>query len=194
MKKRNDIMIFMCGMLFAAACCLSGFRLASARSAESAADCIITETNHDGGADPDILDDWEILQMAMMKTESGFDPTAVGTSDDRGVLQITPIYVREVNRLLGEDRYTHDDAFSVSKSIEMFNIMQSKKNPRNDMARAVSWISEENQGQYRVHQKGGDRTRGNHQGERKQYIGEEKEKRQRSGRTAGGAGGACHEM
>lgn len=138
MKKRNDIMIFMCGMLFAAACCLSGFRLASARSAESAADCIITETNHDGGADPDILDDWEILQMAMMKTESGFDPTAVGTSNDRGVLQITPIYVREVNRLLGEDRYTHDDAFSVSKSIEMFNIMQSKKNPRNDMARAVS--------------------------------------------------------
>lgn len=142
MKKRNDIMIFMCGVMFAAACCLSGSRLAAERAAEPATAGVIAETNH-GGADPeipndpDVLNDWEIFQMAIMKTESGFDPSVVGTSNDRGVMQITPIYVREVNRLLGENRYTHDDAFSVTKSIEMFNIMQSRKNPHNDMSRAV---------------------------------------------------------
>ena len=142
MKKRHDIMIFMCGVMFAAACCLSGSRLAAERAAGPATASVIPETNH-GGADPeipndpDVLNDWEILQMAIMKTESGFDPSVVGTSNDRGVMQITPIYVREVNRLLGENRYTHDDAFSVTKSIEMFNIMQSRKNPHNDMSRAV---------------------------------------------------------
>lgn len=141
MKKRNDIIVFMCGVIFSAVCCFGGFNLASTTAARQNITANIAA--NDAAVKPayiqdmDMLSDWEILQMAMMKTESGFDPSAVGSSDDRGVLQITPIYVREVNRLLGEDRYTHDDAFSVTKSIEMFNIMQSRKNPRCDMDRAV---------------------------------------------------------
>lgn len=129
----------MYGVIFAAVCCACGFRLAACQNSYmnqmTVADVIVSAP---AATEDTALDDWEILQMAMMKTESGFDPSAVGSSNDRGVLQITPIYVKEVNRLLGEDRYTHDDAFSVTKSIEMFNIMQSRKNPRNDMARAMN--------------------------------------------------------
>ena len=46
------------------------------------------------------LDEWTILTMAIMKTESEFDPTQIGSSQDLGILQCTQIYVEEVNRIL----------------------------------------------------------------------------------------------
>lgn len=84
------------------------------------------------------LDEWEVLKLAIIKTESEFNPLAVGKTNDFGIFQITPIYVKEVNRILGEERYTHEDAFSPMKSIEMFNIMQGKHNPHKDIERAIS--------------------------------------------------------
>ena len=56
------------------------------------------------------LSPWEELQMAIIYTESRFDPTAVGTCQDFGLYQMTPIYVQEVNRVAGTD-YAHTDAF-----------------------------------------------------------------------------------
>lgn len=87
----------------------------------------------------DTLGDWEVLQMAIVMTESQFNPEAVGTSKDWGIFQITPVYVREVNRILKEDVYSHEDAFDIGKSIEMFSTMQSHYNPQQDLDTALRY-------------------------------------------------------
>ena len=86
---------------------------------------------------PDTLSDWNTLQLAIAMTESEFNPKAIGTCKDYGIYQITPIYVKEVNRLLGEQIYTHNQAFDIEKSVEMFNILQSYKNPNQDIEKAI---------------------------------------------------------
>lgn len=86
---------------------------------------------------PDNLSDWNTLQLAIAMTESEFNPKAVGKTNDYGIYQITPIYVKEVNRLLGKQAYTHNQAFDIEKSVEMFNVMQSFKNPNQDIETAI---------------------------------------------------------
>lgn len=89
------------------------------------------------------LSEWDMLQMAIMKTESEFDPTQIGSSQDLGVFQCTPIYVEEVNRILrmqegNQKEYSHLDAFDVRKSIEMFNIVQSYHNKEHSISKAIT--------------------------------------------------------
>jgi hypothetical protein len=57
--------------------------------------------------------------------------------DDVGILQITPICVREVNRILGMQVYSLSDRYSVKKSLEMFDIIQQHKNSQLDIRRAA---------------------------------------------------------
>jgi hypothetical protein len=61
-----------------------------------------------------------------------------------GIMQITPILVKECNRILelkkSKKRYTLKDRFSVSKSKEMFLLFQSFYNPKNSVELAIrSW-------------------------------------------------------
>lgn len=84
------------------------------------------------------LTDWEVLTLAIAKTESDFNPLARGNSNDLGVFQITPVFVREVNRILGDTVYLHEDAFDVKKSVEMMAIVQDKHNPEHDITRAIT--------------------------------------------------------
>ena len=84
----------------------------------------------------DTLSEWQMLKMAIAWTESRMNPQAVGKTNDYGVLQITPIYVKEVNRVSGTD-YKHDDAFSVELSMEMFDLMQDAKNPSHEIDKAI---------------------------------------------------------
>lgn len=77
------------------------------------------------------LSEWETMLLGLIKVESEGNTKAVSTANARGILQITPIYVKEVNRLskmygLGKT-YTHDDAFDIVKSLEMFEIVSSHK-------------------------------------------------------------------
>lgn len=83
------------------------------------------------------LTEWQMLQMAIIKTESGFDEHATGKSEDRGIMQITPIYVREANRLQDSVVFTHNDAYDIEKSLMMFNIVQNKHNPDSSFIRAI---------------------------------------------------------
>jgi len=83
------------------------------------------------------LSEWEKLQMAIIKTESEFDSLAVGKTKDLGIFQITPIYVDEVNRILGEEVYDHADALNPEKAVEMFSIYQNYKNPTLDIDKAI---------------------------------------------------------
>ena len=52
-------------------------------------------------------------------------------------LQIAPIAVAEVNRLLNEEKYTHDDAYDSLKSLEMFEVIQRYHNPTKSIEKAI---------------------------------------------------------
>ena len=89
--------------------------------------------------------DWNPIINAIIEVESAGNVNAVDKSGKScGVLQITPILVKECNRILelkkSSKRYTMDDRFSVSKSKEMFLLFQSYFNPKNDVEFAIrSW-------------------------------------------------------
>lgn len=83
------------------------------------------------------LSEWEITQLALILTESQMDSLAVGKANDLGILQITPIFVDEVNRLVGKDQFTHQDALSPEKSLQMLAIYQEHKNPTHDTDKAI---------------------------------------------------------
>ena len=82
------------------------------------------------------LTEFDKLVMAISFTESRFNPDAVGKAGDTGHLQITPVYVNEINRLYGTD-YTIEDAFDIDKSLEMFYLMQQFKNPTGNLEQAI---------------------------------------------------------
>jgi len=84
----------------------------------------------------DALDAWQQLLMAIAYTESRFNPQAVGKAHDSGVLQLTPIYIREVNRIAGTD-YQLADAFDIDTAMEIFALMQEHYNPEHDVEKAI---------------------------------------------------------
>ena len=69
---------------------------------------------------------WDNLVEAIIQVESRGNDSAVGDNGKAvGCLQIHPIVVREVNRLVSK-HYTLDDRYSRAKSIEMFNIISEE--------------------------------------------------------------------
>lgn len=95
------------------------------------------------------LTPWELMELGLIKVECEGNPLAVSSVGARGIFQITPIYVKEVNRLsdmhnLGV-RFTFDDAFDIGKSFEMFNIMNTYHNQMdNESERIASVIKKHN--------------------------------------------------
>lgn len=87
-------------------------------------------------APADTLSDWQALILAIALTESRCNPSATGKTQDAGVLQLTPIYVREANRVGGTD-YAHDDAYDPLKSLYMFEAVQGAHNPGRDENKAI---------------------------------------------------------
>jgi len=83
----------------------------------------------------DTLTEWQVMEMALALTESNYDTTAVSERNAYGILQLTPIYVAEANRLGGD--YSHTDAFCIDKSFEMFDLVQGKHNPTSDIEMAI---------------------------------------------------------
>jgi len=70
------------------------------------------------------------LLSAIIQVESGGDPNAIGDGGRAvGILQIHPIMVKDVNRILGHERYTLEDRYSPEKSIEMFWIYTNHYSP-----------------------------------------------------------------
>lgn len=67
--------------------------------------------------------DWDAFIKALIWVESKGDSNAVGSSDDVGVLQVTPVLVQECNRILGNTYYKLEDRRDSLKSVEMFNVI-----------------------------------------------------------------------
>lgn len=76
--------------------------------------------------------DWEDFTRALIWVESKGDCKAVGSNNDVGVLQITPILVEDCNRILKNEGFTLEDRLDSLKSVEMFNIIQDHYNPQHD--------------------------------------------------------------
>lgn len=74
-----------------------------------------------------------ILINAIMTVESNHNELAFNASESAaGVLQIRPIMVREVNRLLGYKKYSYRDRWNAEKSIKMFTDFTNATNPEWD--------------------------------------------------------------
>ena len=87
--------------------------------------------------------DWNPVIKAIIKVESNGNPNATSGASV-GVLQITPVLVTECNNILrsrrSKKRFKLKDRFNVAKSIEMFKLIQSFHNPKNNIERAIrSW-------------------------------------------------------
>ena len=62
-----------------------------------------------------------ILWRAICQVESNNDPNAIGDNGNAvGIAQIWPICVDDVNRIVGEQRYTYADRYDPEKSRQMF--------------------------------------------------------------------------
>jgi len=73
-----------------------------------------------------------LIQAMIMVESEGNDSAYAKKEEAAGCLQIRPIMVREVNRILGiqksELEYTLEDRWSREKSIEMFHIVNNHHN------------------------------------------------------------------
>lgn len=81
--------------------------------------------------------EWDIFVEALIQVESEGKADAVGKTNDVGILQITPIYVKDVNRILGEDKYDLSCRTDMEKSLEMFEILQGHYNPSKSIDKAI---------------------------------------------------------
>lgn len=59
------------------------------------------------------------------------------SGDCLGILQISPIYVKECNRLQSNVVYSLEDREDIVKSLEMFTIIQNRYNPQHDIHKAI---------------------------------------------------------
>ena len=86
--------------------------------------------------------DWNPVMDAIIQVESRGNAKAHNPIGDcAGILQITPCLVSECNKILKEKkstkRYTKDDRYNVTKSKEMFVLMQKKYNPEHNVEKAI---------------------------------------------------------
>ena len=84
--------------------------------------------------------DWNPIMDAIIQVESEGNPKAV-SGNSAGAMQITPILVEDCNDILkrqkSKKQYTLADRYSVSKSKEMFLLIQKYYNPENDVEKAI---------------------------------------------------------
>ena len=84
--------------------------------------------------------DWSSVMDAIIQVESRGDRKAK-SGNSVGAMQITPICVAECNRILkkrnSKKRFKLSDRYSISKSKEMFLLIQSAYNPLNSIEHAI---------------------------------------------------------
>jgi hypothetical protein len=101
-------------------------------------DNIIKKIEQPTPTDLTYLTDFELIELAIIWQESKENPNPKHSDGkSEGILQITPIYVKEANRILGKSKYTLYDRKNPLKSHEMFLVVQNYHNPEKDVKKAV---------------------------------------------------------
>lgn len=108
-----------------------GFVLAIGKGERSTKERTIISVDSTSHIDDYTYSKWDTFVDAVIYVESRGNDSAVGDNGSAvGCLQIHPIMVREVNRLLAKydipTTYTLEDRYSREKSIEMFNIISEE--------------------------------------------------------------------
>lgn len=85
--------------------------------------------------DPDCLRDCLIKSIIHVETRG--HNVHNDKEDAIGYLQIRPVMINDVNRIIGWDKYKHSDAWDKNKSIEIFMLYQDYYNPEWDLERAA---------------------------------------------------------
>jgi hypothetical protein len=85
---------------------------------------------------------WNKVIDAIIKVESKGNPKAFNPNGDcAGILQITPILVKECNNILkarkSTKRYTLADRYNAKKSKEMFILLQEHFNPEMNIEKVI---------------------------------------------------------
>ena len=85
--------------------------------------------------------DWSRVINAIAIVESNGNPRAVGGGGSVGLLQITPVLVRDCNNILAKQkstkRYSLSDRLSAQKSKEMFVLIHEHYNPEHNIEKAI---------------------------------------------------------
>ena len=84
----------------------------------------------------DTLSEWDIFTLALIKVESEYNNNAVSSIGAKGYFQMTPIYVKEVNRV-HKTNFTFDQVTDFDKAYEIFDLMQKAHNPDYNMDKAL---------------------------------------------------------
>jgi len=101
-------------------------------------DDIIKKIEQPTPTDLTYLTDFELIELSIMWQESKANPNPkYSDGESEGILQITPIYVKEANRILEKNKYTLHDRRNPLKSHEMFLVVQNYLNPEKDVKKAV---------------------------------------------------------
>lgn len=114
------------------ALCLSVGHSNIGKDFETSMDMLLVEESTADQKHVDDSLDWNIFISAIMTVESNGNPNAIGSADDVGLLQITPIIVEDCNRILGVEAFCLQDRYNAEKSVDMFNIIQEHYNPTRD--------------------------------------------------------------
>jgi hypothetical protein len=84
---------------------------------------------------------WTKVINAIAIVESNNNPKAVGGGGSVGLLQITPVLVKDCNKILQKQnkskRYSLADRYNAEKSKEMFIIIQEYYNPQHNVEKAI---------------------------------------------------------
>lgn len=80
--------------------------------------------------------EWNTFMLAVAMEESRWNTNAEN-GNAVGFLQITPICVKECNRILGRDTFSLEDRWSQKHSVEMWNVIQNHHNPTHDHDKAL---------------------------------------------------------
>lgn len=79
-----------------------------------------------------------VTKMIIVQIESNFDVNAFNPSEDAaGLFQVRPVMVREINRLLKEEKYSLEDRYSITRSVEMFSDYNNIVNPEWDYEKSA---------------------------------------------------------
>ena len=81
----------------------------------------------------DFINEVDSLISAIMFVESSYRPNAYNaTSGATGCMQIMPVMVDEVNRILGLDEYDLEDRWCCDRSVEMFLVWKNHHHANSD--------------------------------------------------------------
>lgn len=101
------------------------------------AELAIAQQEIESISEDDVLSEWDVFTLALMKVESNYEHAAVSSVGAKGYFQIMPIYVEEVNRV-HKTNYVYEDVVrSFEKSYEVFTLMQEAHNKDFSMDKAL---------------------------------------------------------